>query len=456
MKRSGNAAQSAAAVLGQGFKDHGLLRLAHGPLVSGPQAWWQGDLDVERLALGSVGLVCQALDAVSSGTREFSTNSAQIAAAFGSMNQLRVEGATLRGFAAHSGFFRSADGWIRTHANYPHHELALETALGISSGKTIEGELARLAGQEAQELIVAAGGVAAAVQTRQQWLASEAGVAARHGEWAQFDIHESAAAKTWDYDPHASQPLRGLKVLDLTRVIAGPTASRVLAAFGAQVLRVDPPHMPELLGQHIDTGFGKRSTLLDLRRGSGLERIHELLKEADALILGYRPGALEPAGLGVEELQERYPDLAIARLCAWGFDGPWSARRGFDSIVQAATGIADCYRDEKQRPGALPVQALDHATGYGLAAAIICLVHARSRSLRTGVASFSLARTAEALFSLGKPAQPVQPLKSFPLRRQQSAFGELDYVPPPFTVDGHSMDYGGPPPPYGQDRAAWL
>src|SRR5262249_4211076 len=157
--------------------------------------------------------------------------------------------------------------------------------------------------------------------------------------------------------------------LDLTRVIAGPVATRTLALLGADVLRIDSPELPEIPAQHLDTGMGKRSTLLDLARPADRQTFEDLLATAGVVVTGYRPGALDRFGLDTSALHQRSPALVVASVSAWSTSGPWSGRRGFDSIVQTACGIADTEATADATPGALPVQALDHATGYLLAAA---------------------------------------------------------------------------------------
>ena len=162
-----------------------------------------------------------------------------------------------------------------------------------------------------------------------------------------------------------------MRVLDLTRVIAGPVAGRTLAALGAEVLRIDPPGLPELPEAHLDTGPGKRTALLDL---ADAERREALLAGADVLLTGYRPGALDRFGLA-----ERHPDLVHVSLSAWGTSGPWAGRRGFDSLVQVASGIAAACAAPDGTPGVLPAQALDHGTGHLMAAAALRGLAARER-----------------------------------------------------------------------------
>jgi hypothetical protein len=178
-----------------------------------------------------------------------------------------------------------------------------------------------------------------------------------------------AGSRTRGREP--ARGVRGARVLDLTRVIAGPTGTRALAAWGADVLRVDPPHLPEAEESLLETGSGKRWARLDVASTAGQERLEELLAGADAVVHGYRPGALARLGLGEEELAERHPHLVVASLSAWGCRGPWAQRRGFDSIVQAASGVAVMTGAADGSPGALPVQALDHAAGHLLAAAVM-------------------------------------------------------------------------------------
>jgi crotonobetainyl-CoA:carnitine CoA-transferase CaiB-like acyl-CoA transferase len=218
-------------------------------------------------------------------------------------------------------------------------------------------------------------------------------------------------------------------------VLAGPTATKFLASLGADVLRIDPPRIPELLDQHIDTGAGKRSATADLTEAATLKLIRQLAASADIVMLGYRPGALARFGLDPDELHAAHPHLAIVHLDAWGDRGPWARHRGFDSVVQAATGIGDAYRDADGSPGALPVQTLDHATGYGAAAAALALLE------RAGIAHLSLARTAEELFAL--PAPNGSPLElDVPLAEIESPYGRLRQVRPIIGEPRAPFQYG--------------
>ena len=190
-------------------------------------------------------------------------------------------------------------------------------------------------------------------------------------------------------------------MLDLTRVIAGPVATRYLAALGADVLRLDPPHRPELPLHARDGLLGKRSARARLAAPGGAARLHELLSGADVLVHGYRPHALDRFGLTPDALAERHPGLVVVSLSAWGSSGPWGDRRGFDSIVQAACGIALAESADGEGPGAMPCQLLDHGTGYLCAAAALRALAAQAVRGGTQVRELCLARTAHWLLGQG-------------------------------------------------------
>jgi hypothetical protein len=255
-------------------------------------------------------------------------------------------------------------------------------------------------------------------------------------------------------------PLDGLRVLDLTRVIAGPVATRLLGALGADVLRIDPPQYPEIEDQFVDTAFGKRSVEADLTIPENQERLKQLLAAADVVVIGYRHDALDRFGLTPRELLAARPGLVVVTLNSWGSAGPWGHLRGFDSIVQAACGIAHLYGKKNDdggwHPGALPVQALDHATGYGVAAAAVRLLELRRQTGTGGAGHLSLARTAEELFSLPPNTESAAELPLPAYRSVSSSYGELRYVGPPLMDAGRPLDYPFPPPPYGSSQPAWL
>ncbi|MGI5453689.1 CoA transferase [Streptomyces sp. CA-249302] len=423
----------------------------------------EGCLPVRELARACVGacaLAAAELGARRAGLAEVPgvrVDDGAVATAFHSERQLTVDGRAPVGFAPLSRFWRTADGWVRTHANYPHHRARLLGVLGVPEDVgAVEAALAERSALDVEEAVYAAGGLAVALRTPEEWAAHEQAVAVSARPLVERARLDSARARVLaPVDGSPLLPAAGLRVLDLTRVLAGPVATRTLALLGADVLRVDSPHLPELPDQHADTGFGKRSTTLDLV--ADRRAFEELLAAADVVVTGYRPGSLDRFGLSPEALAERRPGVVVAQVSAWGAYGPWGARRGFDSLVQVATGIA-ALEGSAERPGALPAQALDHGTGYLLAAAVLRALTEQvdeggSRSVR-----MALARTAQWLVN-GTGTGGVGELSyDGPepwLGETDSALGRLRYALPPVSFEGGPADWARPPVPWGSQPARW-
>jgi crotonobetainyl-CoA:carnitine CoA-transferase CaiB-like acyl-CoA transferase len=350
----------------------------------------------------------------------------RVATAYTSERHFRLSGEPMAAWAPLSGFFAARDGFVRTHANYPHHQQRLCGALGIpASADALRERAAELPALEIEEKVTATGGIAVAVRSEAEWAAHP------HGS----QVGSLPLIVTEQRSDGAARSLTGARVLDLTRVIAGPVATRTLALWGADVLRVDPPAIPEIEWQHLDTGAGKWSCVLDVRSA----RFAELAAEADVLVHAYRPGALPLDGV-----IEANPGLVVASLSAWGTAGPWAGRRGFDSIVQAASGIAMAESPDGVRPGALPAQALDHSAGYLLAGAV-------ATALQQGggwSVSTSLARVADELLTADRSVQ-AEPGGFTPTT---VTHGALTYARPAL----HADDFPAPPRPWGQDEPAFL
>ena len=407
-------------------------------------------LPVNTLACGSVAAAALAGLAMVGGERVL-VDPMQVAVAFRNDQFQTVDGRAQVSFAALSGFFRTGDGWVRTHGNYPHHRARLLAALGLpeDAGREEAREvLATRAAQDVEDMVTRQGGIAVRVRDHQEWFSGEqAAAVATH---PLLSVEGAGAAPT--------VPLRRRpRVLDLTRVLAGPVASRTLAYLGCDVLRVDPPGVPELEPQHIDTGAGKRSTLLDLGDPRALERLQGLLATADVLLTGYRPGALDRFGLGAAPLAETYPSLVHASLSAWTPAGPWGGRRGFDSIVQAATGIALLESSDAEVPGAMPAQALDHATGYLLAAGVCAALRRRAEEGGTWQVSAHLARTAHWLLrtdSLDGQATGLDDPAPW-LVESATELGRIVQSRPAFRIDGGPAEFAWVGRPWGADPAEW-
>ncbi|QTE27892.1 CoA transferase [Pengzhenrongella sicca] len=399
---------------------------------------------VESLALGAVGAQVLAAaelaaqehaggargaDAQQHAVGHVELDARHVGIAFRSERFLEVDAvASGPGFAPLSRFIPTADGSVRLHANYPQHRAAIARALGPDP----LAAAARLTGPEVEDRVVAAGGVAAVVRTAQEWRQHPQGQALEALPLVQLE--RVAAGPRAPTRPVPS--IRGLRVLDLTRVLAGPIGTRTLASYGADVLRVDNPRSPEDPATLLETGPGKRHVELDLAAGADRDRFDELLDHADVLVQGYRPGALAALGLHPDRLAQRWPDLVVVTLSAWGTSGPWSGRRGFDSVVQAATGIADGARDAAGAPGVLPAQALDHGAGHLIAALVLRALTRRRREGGTWHGELSLAGLASWLTAAprpaGPPSAPVEPVDAAPyLVRLPSAAGVLTLVRPP-------------------------
>lgn len=372
-------------------------------IVTGVPSGLPARLPVGDTAVACVGTALAAavgLQHQRTGTRSAAhLDAGHVAAAARSEQLVRVAGEDFgNGFAPLSRFWPAADGWVRTHANYAWHREALLRALGTTDDPDAVGSaISDRRAEDVEQAVVAAGGVAAAVRSVRSWRRHEHGRLTFGEPLVRGSVVDGAPPRRRE---PAELPAAGLRVLDLTRVIAGPVATRYLAALGADVLRVDPPHRPELPLHRYDGLQGKCSSVLDARTPDGLDRLHDLLDGADVVVHGYRPGALAGFGIDVDTLAERHPGLVVVSVSAWG-RGPWAARRGFDSVVQAACGIAMVESPDGERPGRLPCQLLDHGTGYLAAAA--ALEGVRRQSTTGGTHGFELALAATAAWLLDRP-----------------------------------------------------
>ncbi|MGY2047911.1 CoA transferase [Methylobacterium sp. JK268] len=360
-----------------------------------------------------------------------------------------------------AGDYRSANGWIRLHTNAPHHRAAALAVLGCAPDRgAVAAAVAGWPADALETAVVEAGGCAAAMRAAEAWSRHPQGRAAA-GEPLIAVTPGGDAASAWR--PSPERPLAGVRVLDLTRILAGPVATRFLAGFGADVLRIDPPDWEEeSLAPEVT--LGKRCARLDLRAGADRATFERLLAGADILVHGYRAGALDALGYGEGARRAIRPGLIDVALDAYGWSGPWRERRGFDSLVQMSSGIAAAGMRWRgaEVPVPLPVQALDHATGYLMAAAA---VRALARRLRHGEASsarLSLARTA-ALLLAGRDADPPQGGGWAPGTEagdedpaiEATEWGPARRLRPPLAIDGVPMRWERPAGRLGSRPAAW-
>ena len=368
-----------------------------------------------------------------------------------------------------AGDYRTADGWIRLHTNAPHHREAALRVLGVAEPAdrdAVAGAVGQWPGEELETEVVLAGGCAAVMRSVEQWSRHPQGIAVAAEPLVAVDVGETGRPFPAGV---SERPLAGVRVLDLTRVLAGPVATRTLALLGADVLRVDPPDWSEP-SLEPDMTLGKRCARLDTDDVEDRAELLALLAEADVLVHGYRPGALDSMGLDAATIRRVRPGLVEVQIDAYGYSGPWAGRRGFDSLVQMSSGIAHrgMLEAAAEAPVPLPVQALDHATGWFAAAAALRGV-ARARHTGAGsVSRLSLARTALELQSLREAMLTAQPHSGaesvFPAaapppvppgRTIDTFWGETLVLDPPLSVAGVRIETFVEPRPLGSDEPAW-
>ena len=338
-----------------------------------------------------------------------------------------------------SGVYRARDGWVRVHANFQHHRDGALRLLGLDPAtadrEAAEEAMRRWDARAFEQAAADAGLVASAMRSFAEWDASAQGQAvAAQPLFTIRRIGDAPPRKLPPLSPH-QRPLEGVRVLDLTRILAGPVGGRALAAYGADVMLLNAPHLPNIEAI-ADTSRGKRSALVDLRSDEGRGHMAALLQGAHVVVQGYRPGALARLGYGPEDAARQCPGIVYVSLSAYGPQGPWKERRGFDSLVQTAMGFnlaeAEAAGDPA-RPRPLPMQILDEATGYLIA---FCAAAALRRQQAEGGSwhvQLSLAQTGHWLRQLGRVPDgfAVTPPELAPmLETTASRFGALRALRP--------------------------
>ncbi|MCA3425787.1 MAG: CoA transferase [Roseomonas sp.] len=304
-----------------------------------------------------------------------------------------------------AGLYQCGDGrWVRLHTNFPHHRDGVLRLLGniAHDRAAVAKALANWSAADFEAAAAEAGLVVTMTRSLAEWEASAQGEAA--ASLPPLLIAKIADAPPVPLPPAAARPLRGVRVLDLTRVIAGPVAGRTLAAHGADVLHISAAHLPSFHELVMDTGRGKRTAALDLRAPKDQARLRELAPSADIFLQGYRPGAIAGHGFAPEALAALNPGIICVSLSAYGHLGPWAARRGFDSLVQNANGMndAEALAAGEAKPRPLPCQALDHASGYLLAFGAMAALLRRAEEGGSWLVRVSLAGTGEWIKRLGR------------------------------------------------------
>lgn len=360
-----------------------------------------------------------------------------------------------------AGDYLAADGWIRLHTNYSYHRDAVRQVLGPVADRTAAAAaVSRWSAPKLQEAVVAAGGCAAAMNDRPAWLASAAGASSAREPVARIDSGPGAPPDDLTGPPHAGLPFSGIRVLDLTRVIAGPVCTKFLAFYGAEVLRIDPRGFDEVAALLPETSAGKRCARLDLRDVTDRAVFDGLLSQAHVLVSGLRPGALDRLGYDRERIRALNPGLITAALDAYGWSGPWAQRRGFDSLVQMSSGIAaaGAAATGQDRPTPLPAQALDHATGYLLAGAVAQALARLITTARGADIRCSLVATANVLVDHPTPdglGSPTPAWSDIDTEATETEWGPARRVPVPGHIDGLAGHLSVPSGSLGRHAPTW-
>jgi crotonobetainyl-CoA:carnitine CoA-transferase CaiB-like acyl-CoA transferase len=359
------------------------------------------------------------------------------------------------------GFYQAGDGrWIQLHSNMPHHRDGALKHLGCEgTPERVAAAVAKWKGGDLEDAFAAAGLPTGMVRSRAEWHAHPQGLAV--AELPILEIMKMGESKP---EPAGAGPraLSGLRVLDLTRVIAGPVCGRTLASYGADVLLVSAKHLPNLPGLVVDTGFGKLSASLDLRQAADAETLRALAGRADVFCQSYRPGALARLGLAPEELARIRPGIVYVTLSAFGHAGPWRERRGFETIIQSVSGMAHEHGIEAggKRPQHLPAQVVDHGTGYLAAFGAQVALARRAREGGSYLVRVSLAQTGRWVDALGRVdgrATPDLALEAVQdlVADAESPYGRLRHVLPAAKFEETPAFWSRPTVPLGTHQPAW-
>lgn len=361
-----------------------------------------------------------------------------------------------------AGTYQTGDGrWVRLHTNFPHHREGILDMLRVPyEREQVADALKDWTGQAYEDEVARRGLVGTMMRSPAEWAAHPQGIAVAGLPIVEIVKIADAPARPL---PPGARPLSGVRVLDLTRVLAGPVCGRTLAAHGAYVLRVTGPHLPDIPGLDVDTGRGKLSTHIDLRSSEGKAMLSMLLESADIFVQGYRPGGIADRGFSPERAAKLRPGIVYVSLCAWSHVGPWASRRGFDSLVQTATGInrAEAEVAGVDRPVELPCQALDHGAGYMMATGAMMALKRRAEIGGSWLVRLSLAQVGHWLTGLGRipDGQKAAKIDRAAVRDLMvdlpSAFGTMSALKHAGQLSETPPRWGRPSVALGTHAAAW-
>jgi len=425
--------------------------------------------ETSAAALAAVGLAASDLWELRSGRRqEVAVETRQATASLRSGKYMRMDGAqvsTERNTVM--GVYPAKNGrWSYLHCNFPNHRAAALSVLGVPEDRdAVRQAVSQWDALELEEAILDAKGAGGMVRTIEEWSQHPQSAAIASLPLMEIiKIGDSPPEKL----PDGGRPLSGVRVLDLTRVLAGPTCARTLAEHGADVLKITGAHLPNIGYQEYDTGHGKLSANLDLREQEDLDTLRGLVREADVFSQGYRPGTLGLRGLSPQELAELRPGLVYVSLSAFGHVGPWASRRGFDTVVQTVSGItsrqAELFPGAEPGPQFYPVSAIDYLTGYLMAFGALVALGRRTREGGSWLVRISLAQTGHWLVGRGQVQEDE--LKDVPKEFTQAELehwsmssdtpvGRLGHLGPVVRLSETPPRWSRPSVPLGYNDPVW-
>ena len=426
--------------------------------------------ETSAAAVAATGLAAADLWELRGGRRQdVAVDLRHATASLRSGNYLQVNGVKVRGDRNEvMGMYPAKNGrWSYVHANFPNHRAAALKVLGCEESKAaVRKAVAQWDALELEEAIIAAGGAGGMVRSMAEWAQHPQAAAIASLPLLEIvKIGEAPPEKL----PEGSRPLSGIRVLDLTRVLAGPTCARTLAEHGADVLKITAPHIAARDDQEYDTGHGKLSARLDLRQPKDLDTLKGLVRDGDVFSQGYRPGTLSNRGLSPEQLAALRPGIICVSLCAFSHVGPWASRRGFDTVVQNVSGITT--RQGQVFPGAeagapqfYPVSAIDYLTGYLMAFGAMVALARRAREGGSWLVRISLAQTGRWL--VGRGEVPEAELKDVPAEftadelarwstESHAPAGTLRHLKPTVQLSETPPHWARPSVPLGYNEPVW-
>ena len=347
--------------------------------------------------------------------------------------------------------------WFLPHLNLPHLR---QRVLGVlkceNTPEGVSSAVAKWNADDLDEAIARAQACGGIARTNAEWLAHPQGQYLAARPLVEIEKIGDSAPEPWRA---AERPLSGVRVLDLTRILAGPVAARTLAEHGAEVLMVAAPHLPQAAEHVRDTSHGKRSCFLDLAQPEQAAQLKTLVRGADVFSQGYRPGALDARGFGAQELAQLRPGLIYLSINCYGSGGPFAQRAGWEQVAQAVTGI--CRDNGRDRPALIYEAACDWTTGYLGAYGVLLALARRAREGGSYHVRVSLCQAGMFIYRQGKVApdpvaggpapEEIEALQIF----AQTAYGPMRFLKPVLQLSETPTRWERPTPKFGADEPRW-